>query len=107
MIWPQRRSHSLAGCCLAPITGVASPQTASPPELSSTWVSANLPAHFIGNRGQWPAPTKFAVGKASLAASFEYDAIRRRLGTEKAALVFEDTSPRVILAGKGKRRGHY
>jgi hypothetical protein len=39
-----------------------------------------LPLDFVANRGQWPRGVEFVAQRGSVAATFERDAVRLRLG---------------------------
>lgn len=72
--------------------------------------ATKLPLDFIENRGQWDGAVKFAARKGALMASFERDAIKLRLGKERASSVslsFEGAAKGATLAGEGKRAGYY
>jgi hypothetical protein len=85
------------------------PRLQSPSQARASTVLGRLPIDFIENRGQWPAPVKFAARKGAIFAAFEADAIRLQVGQAAApvALVFEGASRNAAIAGERKRPGVY
>jgi hypothetical protein len=72
--------------------------------------ATKLPLDFIENRGQWDDAVKFMARKGAMLASFEKDAIKLRLGRERAAFVnlgFVGAAKGATLVGEGKRAGYY
>jgi hypothetical protein len=69
-------------------------------------------ADFVGNRGQFDGPGKFAVSKGGISASFEDRAINLRLANRREQLaslrlMCEGASRRATLAGANARGSCY
>ncbi len=107
-------SRRLVIACFAAVTLTSSVETITlPPRVEravSLPVAGRLTSDFIENQGQWSGAARFAARKGDVAAAFEPQLIRLRLGTsdpQTVALIFEGASPRVLLSGEQKRNGVY
>src|SRR5213593_10212 len=112
VVW--RRSLLLAGLCLlvcgtfqpavartGRVVPPARPEPAASTQAADPWTRAKMPLDFVENRGQWGVPARFVAQKGSLAAAFDDNAIRLRLGSAQSALglTFECASQDATLVG--------